>query len=829
MAILNVIALAWLPGALIFRLPIERDARAALPAEERLFWAVAISVTWSIALVMALAAFGAYTLERVVWINAGIAGLVVVITRGRLRYGAAAPRPSWTLLLPIALAALGASLYFPTAEYVMGGKDPGVYINEGVQISKQHSLVIQDETIGAVPYAVRGLFVRPPSDQGPYPPRFMGFFLTDPDGSRVLAQFPAWYSASVALGYDVAGVTGALSLVGIWSVLGLVAVYLVGARLFDPITSALATLLLAINVLEVWFGRYPNSEMASQAMLFAAFLAFRRAIDGSRVFFGSLAGLLVGLQLFLRYDALLAAGAFLVAATLASAVRERAGWPFLIALALSSALGYYYLAVPMLPYSLNYQGTTRDMGGWWAVGGLLVAAVAFMRLMRVERLRWLVVRWLPRGLAAVLAVLAIYALFFREPTDMSAPGALRNFGWYITTAGVLLALAGFIVAAEQRFWRDPAFFITFAIYALFIFYKPRIVPEHFWVGRRFVTIILPAAMLLIAGLATWILSLDRLARWRGRTPARGLRVASAVLSVAVLTPLGVWLWQRAEPVRAHVEYAGLEKELGQILASFGPDDLLLVESRETGSDLHVLATPLAYLYDRHVLVLWSRTPHKRGLEQFIAWAATKYPHVYFLGGGGTDLLSRNLDAEPVATRAFRVPEYDAPINAYPAGPRQKDFAYGLYRLTTASRPPGPIDLRIGELDDLSIIRFHARERRSDGTAFRWTRDASYVMLVGMGANARELTVWLSSGGRPAKAPPPVVEVWIGNHPLGTATPDDSFKPYRFAIPQAIAQDASETPDPVRLMIRVVPWVPRDLLGGTDTRDLGVMVSRIQVQ
>ena len=43
--------------------------------------------------------------------------------------------------------------------------------------------------------------------------------------------------------------------------------------------------------------------MVMQALMFAAMLAFARALDGGFRFFGPLAGVLVGLQLFLRYDA----------------------------------------------------------------------------------------------------------------------------------------------------------------------------------------------------------------------------------------------------------------------------------------------------------------------------------------------------------------------------------------------------------------------------------------------------------------------------------------------------------------------------------------------
>ena len=57
---------------------------------------------------------------------------------GNLRLGAAARWPTWTAALPAVLIAAGAWMYFavPAAEYVLGGRDPGVYMNEGIQIAQ---------------------------------------------------------------------------------------------------------------------------------------------------------------------------------------------------------------------------------------------------------------------------------------------------------------------------------------------------------------------------------------------------------------------------------------------------------------------------------------------------------------------------------------------------------------------------------------------------------------------------------------------------------------------------------------------------------------------
>jgi uncharacterized membrane protein len=54
------LVVAYLPGAVLFRLPVaDRDRRAALPAEERLFWHVVISLAVSLTVALVLAAMSA--------------------------------------------------------------------------------------------------------------------------------------------------------------------------------------------------------------------------------------------------------------------------------------------------------------------------------------------------------------------------------------------------------------------------------------------------------------------------------------------------------------------------------------------------------------------------------------------------------------------------------------------------------------------------------------------------------------------------------------------------------------------------------------------------
>ena len=101
-----------------------------------------------------------------------------------------------------------------------------------------------------------------------------------------------------------------------WAILGVLAVYFAGRRLAGAPAAWAAAALLTLNVVQVWFARYPNAEMVMQALLFAALLAHARAhVDGDR-FFAPVAGALLGLLLFLRFDAVLGIAGVLAALAL---------------------------------------------------------------------------------------------------------------------------------------------------------------------------------------------------------------------------------------------------------------------------------------------------------------------------------------------------------------------------------------------------------------------------------------------------------------------------------------------------------------------------------
>lgn len=834
---LSVLLLAFLPGTLIFRLPwAEPGRRAALAVEERVFWSVVLSAAFTSVLALGLAAGGWYRFDRLLWINAIACLLLVAAARGRLRLGRRAARVTWTALVPLALAAAAVWLNFrvPPSEYIQGGRDPGTYVVEGIQIAQRGSLIVRDDVAASVPPAYRDLFFPARGDPSYHSIRFMGFFLLDPDAGTVVGQFPHLYPVWVAVAYGVNGLSGARWVLGLWAVLGVLAVYFAGARIVGRAAAAAAAGLLALHVTQIWYARYPNAEIFLQALVFSGLLAFTRHQLDDDGFFGVVAVVLLVLGVFAHVTGVLAVGAVAVAAALGVVEGRRLPWLLLTGLTAGTALAALYLVTFLPPYFQAPLGFVRNLQPLH-VASIAIGALGLLVLLRGARSAAIASRarvWIPVALVVIVWTSAAYAYFLRAPDGLLAAHdaeALRTFAaFYLTPYGLTAALLGFLVVARCSFWSGASLLLTATIFWLFFFYKIRIVPEHFWAARRFLAVILPAALLFVGAAAAFcggVAPSGVRPSWLGDSRVRTI---GAVAGLAFVGLLGWRFFSASRPILRHVEYAGLIPRLEELAARFGDEDLVLVESRGS-SDLHVLAVPLSYIYARNTLVFATTTPDKRLVREFLDWAHDRYRRVFFIGGGGMALLSRTMTVAALDGERFQIPEYEAALNAYPRDVRQKEFDFGVYELLPTPVEATGFELDVGAADDLYVRRFHAKERHPNRFSFRWTRDVSYVSVLGTTPAHQTLTMWLDDGGRPPAAGPAEVEVFLNERRLGRIVAGPGLQAYRLSIPPELAAAIAESDDAAELRLVCTTWNPGRALGVADPRDVGVMVDRIEVR
>ena len=825
---LSALLVAYVPGAVIFRLPVaQRERRAGLRPEERLFWAMILSLALTSVVALGLAAAGWYRFERLLLVDAGVSAVLIVLTRARLRLPSGAAPLSWSAAVAVGLVVLSVSIIFsvPPAEYVMGGKDPGTYVNEGIQIAQRGTLTIDDPLVAAIPPEFRDLYMPNRGFDTYYGNRFMGFYLVDPDEGSVVGQFPHLLPVWIAIGYGVQGLTGARYIVGLLSILGMMAVYFCGSWLVGRPAAAAGAILLTVNVAAVWYSRYPNAEIMMQILVFAGILAFSRASVERDRFFAPLAAVLLTLSFFAHLTGILVIGTVGIVALLSLYDRRTPQLSFLAPLTVGLAVAVLYYTTLMAPY---IERQVRFVLGRLPLIAVVAAPVTLGVLIVLAKTRVAthIRRYLPWGVLLIVMFLAGYAYFIRVAGGRLAQHdaeALRTYArFYVSPVGVVAALIGLVVAARHAFWRNLAFLATVIVFSCLFFYKIRIIPEHFWAARRFLAVILPGTCLLIGAAAFAGSTLGP----RAFSDRKGVRAGFFAVGIIVTGLFAHHYYEKSQPILNHVEYAGLIPRVEALNTHLQDSDLVLVESRQI-SDLHTLALPLSYIYARDVLVFWRRDPDKDAFRQFLLWAKERYHRVLFIGGSGSGLPSRSMTAVPLLLDRFQVPEFESAYHAFPTEVRQKTFEFGVYELLPRLGSSMGFDLDVGAGDDLYVREFYAKETVTGrNETFRWSGEVSSILLPTVDRENRSLTLWLNAGGRPENAEPARVEVYLNESYLGAATPTNEFVPFVFQIPLDVVSQIEAGEDAALLQLGGTTWNPSAALGGDDTRELGVMVDRI---
>nr|WP_221475252.1 hypothetical protein [Sphaerisporangium rubeum] len=449
------------------------------------------------------------------------------------------------------------------SEQLIVRRDPGTYAQYAVWLARHGGLPI--------PYDLAAFGGRPD------PFLVFGSVGFYDHGGAVVPQFMPGAPVLDAVGYWAGGTQGML-----WvpAVLGGLAVLVVGgvaARLVGGWWAVLAALAFAVALPVLYTSRTTFSEMPSLILLFgglALTLDARR-----RPWAAALAGVVFGLAVVVRIDALrdllpVLGAAGLVAALRGSAGRRAAyaamGPPLAAGVLAGAGLGLwagYTLARPYLGY---LSGSVRPLLGIAAITlalAVLCGAFGPAALARLTRPP----RWpgtaAAAGVALVVAAFAAWplvatvrrvptnpddrmnALFIAgiqkanglpvDPSRLYTEQTLWWVIWYLGVPAVVLATLGAAVLVRRVLrGRDLAWALPLAIIAwstVTTLWRPAITPDHPWASRRLVPVVIPGLILLAVWGARWLR--DRAAR-SGRTPVRP-RVVAVAASLLLVVPAAV--------------------------------------------------------------------------------------------------------------------------------------------------------------------------------------------------------------------------------------------------------------------------------------------------
>jgi hypothetical protein len=814
------LAIFFVPG-----LVVVAALRARLSFLEQVYLTIAGSLLISGWVSFLLAELGEFSPLRTALIVVLGAAVAVVLLRRRLSL-----RPGEMsraeILAAAAILAFGTVIYFPPFEHILGGRDPGIYVNAGFHLARDGRLVYSDPVVEGIPAEARPLFFPnknlPPWDYL----RYQGFRLESPESARVISHglhlYPVWIATASALYQPKSG----LYATPFFALMAVSGYFLAFRRLFGLEVAALAASLLAVFQIQIWFARFPNSEIVVQFLFATSLLLLVLMEEDRSALSGALAGFALGATSLARVESML----FAVPVALYfgwKRVRRELGVPELWFLAFFTLLGIH-AAIHYRLYAWPYVSSILGRHYWSFLGENLplvavLSCAAFFLLDRAagrlppkaldvflsNRLRW--------GAALALFGIALYAYFVRPywhgartaPHDAEA---FLRMGWYLYPLGLSLAVAGGM-ALLVRARKAQTFFLLVALtFSVFFFYKVRVWHDHYFAMRRFVPVILPGLFAAIAFL------LSSLRENGGKLAVVGTRVVAALLVMLYLVA-GARLWR-------HDEFRGSLLFVEELARHIGDDDIAIFPAQE---GLHLLELPLAQLEGRNVLEFYTLKPDRALLERLLESWRESYHDVFFVTNykiSLSGLFTRHVKDFELATEKYEY-SYDRP----PRGPEPFHLRFSISKAVDlkdlAMRVPKLATLDVGGSDDLQVAWFHEKELEEDGTSFRWSQRVSSIFLPAVGAGSRTIALRLA-GPKESEAPLHFIEAALDGDSIGTIAPTRAFEVYELPIPEDIG--ARPEASYAILTVATKTWRPsNDIPEASDVRDLGFRLDWVEVR
>jgi hypothetical protein len=493
----------------------------------------------------------------------------------------ARPKPAvpwWAVAGTVAVAVVfaGWQVWMHTQQVIFL-RDPNIYLQTGYWIAHHGSLPIP-QSLASFGNA-KGLSFTA-----------QGYF---PRGSGIVPQFMTGYPLVIAGAVWIGGIPAVLVLTPVVGGCAILCFGGLAGRLVGPRWAPAAAAVLALCLPQLYTSRTTFSEPLAEVLLFGSLsllvdmllIARSRAggsrAGGSRAGLALVAGLALGLTIFVRLDALSDILPVVPFLGVVLAVRWRQAIPYGIGVV--AGLGYglldgYLLSRPYLQLeapSLHPLALIAAAVVLLTVAGVAASASPRMRAV-ARRHKGLAARWLPDA-AAVLVVLVFIGFAVRplaqtvagetNSTSIAYVAELQKLAglpidgkqqyyqdslywviWYIGVPTVLLGALGLATLARRGLralltWQDPD--RTARIWALplmiglwvivTVLWRPAVSPDQPWASRRLVPFVLPGLILGAVWASSWVK--ERAARLGG---GQVTSAAIAVCCVAALAIPTVW-------------------------------------------------------------------------------------------------------------------------------------------------------------------------------------------------------------------------------------------------------------------------------------------------
>ena len=854
MVILNILlplAIISLPGLA------ARAAFTSLRHEESIgeavFTILFVSILISGWIALLLAELGAFSLVAVGLGDIIVTAVMLMARRRALQW----PWPpiqitAWGVAVSLLLGA-AAVLFFRPNEYILGGRDHGVYVNTGVTIARTGGILLTDPLLSSLPVDQRlGLIVQqamPPDTQIPsawhegiVAPGYYVYHLDSPViQPHGFHLYPTWF----AIADTVGTVLSSLWVTSAFAWLGLLAFILVARRTFGSSVALLGAALLTINLAQLWYARTPSAEVMVQCLFWAGAWAWVRAIQTEDPVFGLLGGLAWGQIHLAKIDYVtlpLMFGIWLIWAWWSGRYRRYHTVGLIAYMVMtvhallhgllistsyffSTIMGFMRPAIAQRIAEIAAQSATPldltlnliSHNVIVIVAALIVSALIGLGLRRIKGrgaaiwARLTAHRWFWPTPAVAIIALSAYAYFAHQSFDPARGiGTYVQLSWYLGLLTLALGVVGFARRLGQS--DEAQGLLLWGLFGSSMIYLAGgsfTYPDHFWAMRRFVPVLVPGLVLLAADAVVSLL------------PRRWSDWQQALIPLALIGGMLLAVWEATGPFINFSENRGVYDRLSGLAGAFEPDDILLFDRDAAGAQV---GTPLQMIFGRQVGFVDANASSDTAWPSILDRWQAEGRSVYYLSSAPNPIDLPGYSEEYQRTAVVARPSAEQSVAFRPTRTGEVADTFDIYKI--APRPA--TSDRTVTLD----LGTEEAQRAATGVYFdppvpglsttEWTTGQA-EFLYQMTDRPRQILLRL--GNIPSTVNVTDVEVLANGTSLGHL----SVTPERMAVYSVpFPEDFPVPTGTLAIELRMKPWNPRALGLSTDSRDLGVLVDWIKV-
>ncbi|MDP2728639.1 MAG: glycosyltransferase family 39 protein, partial [Dehalococcoidia bacterium] len=420
--------MAWLALPLLFLLPGYLVLAAWRRSRDLDFWESLFLVPFTSILLsswlgLVLAEIGLFSLVTLSILLLLFVLVLLILARRRLCLDCfARPSLNLTSLLLLIILALAGWAFSRPAEVISGTFDPGIYLSTGANIAHTGSIAYSDPFLAQLGDNLRPFLLERRGEIGVGAVRLPAFWMPQAQGDTVIPAFLHLYPVWLAILYSLGGIQAALFVSPIFGLMGVWALFLLGRRLAGTRVALLAAALLALNPAQIWFARYPISEVTVQMLLLGGLTLWVLMEERRSRLLALLGGASLGLAHLAKVDQVFLPVALFLTLFLIWVFKglERRHLFFLVTygvLLAQAILHVYFFSFAYTWINLNpfLSFLTSRLAIAFYLGGVLALIAAALARSRLAILReWLTVHRgaTSIGLAGVVGFLAVYGYFF---------------------------------------------------------------------------------------------------------------------------------------------------------------------------------------------------------------------------------------------------------------------------------------------------------------------------------------------------------------------------------------------------------------------------------